>query len=460
MLGRGGVEDTHGSPGSKGNDVATDMDALAERFRDIRQEWDLHSGEVEAQAQNKALGLLHEWLKTGVDSPEVVIRAVQVLMADPEQPGIHRRFAVKQVIKPIAKAWESAGLNAQDIQILRGMILAAWPRQLNDGFLKLASLLGSAWVSIHGRVGKERYLDDWRIQSASQNQFATGTDTEAKPEPPDKATNKTVKNDEKIKIKDQKAQIHELADLYKEYSNSGNYYQMGHNVANKSSMILAAHQEAIAGLGSHINSVLLERSKIDAAVTALSDKVHQIARDVTTSQADAARYKLLGLMWWGQSRYSTALGLPYRRMTDATERVWWMSWESSALALNLDAEPAACFLVETLYQIDPKLNDQRRPLGQWVAELINFLRRIHAEGHHAGALSMSTRLTKIATDDAIGLPVTWARLEAARSKSPEGSLDKRIREEVAIDPETPIDLGEWAAWVFRESLVDRYLGAP
>ncbi|HVG60997.1 MAG TPA: GTPase-associated system all-helical protein GASH, partial [Hyalangium sp.] len=161
------------------------------------------------------------------------------------------------------------------------------------------------------------------------------------------------------------------------------------------------------------------------------------------------------LLWWGQARYSTILGKPYRRIEDAAERLWWMAVEASALATDVDVEPAASFLMETLLQIDDDINT-KRPLRDWLTELFKTLRRLHAGKQYADsdAMKLTNTLKQILEKDPLGLPVSWVHLQAIDSTLQEADFAERAKESLGLDLDIPIDRGEWAAWVFRESLLD------
>ena len=63
----------------------TDSEKISAKLLNvIRREWGISAGgdETTAQAQLRALEPLAKWLREGADSPKVVIRAVQLLLAD------------------------------------------------------------------------------------------------------------------------------------------------------------------------------------------------------------------------------------------------------------------------------------------------------------------------------------------------------------------------------------------
>jgi len=431
--------------GGKETHVATDTEnLLAERFREIRQEWDLKPGEAETKAQNQALAPLHAWLRTGMGAPDVVIRAVQVLIADPERPGIHKRPAVNYVFKQISKFWESAGFTAQDVLILKGMLLACWPQEPRSGGLALAPLLDSAWTAVPSNLNKEKQIEEWRKQVSVLPQAPH----QEKPQKKASGESKIIKGNVKdIPVPDYTRAISEV-------ENSGTHYSQA--LAANSAQLFTNHHAIIAALTGHLNATNKFLGQLDTRVAEISEQLSSTSRELSSHSSQTAQ---IDVFWWGQARYSSTKRQPYRRISDANERLWWMAWESSKLAMGLEVEPAASFLVENLYQLDKRADDQKRPLKQWLADLISTLRRVREDEQLTTAISMSTPLEKLAREDALGLAVTWARLQAANPRSDTSAMEERLREDVAVDPDTLLDLGDWAAWVFRESLLDRYLGA-
>ncbi|WP_309896696.1 GTPase-associated system all-helical protein GASH [Archangium sp.] len=417
--------------------ATNDSEQLAERFREFCQEWDLSSGVAEIQAQNTALVPLHAWLLTGMNTPEVVIRAVQVLMADPERPATRKRPALKQVFKQVSQAWGNAGLNEQDVHILRGMLLAAWPRERTDGAARLVSLLDSAWIAIESRLTKEkRLIEDWRRQQLAYTEVASSHQPQKTPSSADSF----VEELQPIDVGDIEQTLGTMERLHEDYTDT---------LAKYSANLFRAHQDTLIRVTTHLDRTNLLLKQFGSTLANIPTLVSGTLRKSIASQID--------LLWWGQARYSSIKRRSYRRISDATERLWWMTWESSDLAMPLAVEPATAFLIETLYQLDNRSDAPKRPLKEWLAEFIGSLRQIHEHGQHVSAITMSKRLETLAREDALGLPVTWARLQAANPKPFEGSLEERIRTDISVDPDTLLDLGDWAAWVFREALLDRHL---
>jgi hypothetical protein len=419
--------------------VAQDTEnQLADRFREIRRAWDLRPGETETQAQNSALMPLHTWLRTGTEDLEVPLVAAQVLMVDPEMPAVHKRRALAHVFDQVSTAWKSAGFQEQDVLILRGMLLAAWPHELKTGGFALVPLLDSAWQAISGRASREKFIQEWRQQllSPTSTAAAGSSGIERKDE-----AQQTIRQLLHINVADTGPITQTLKKL--------TVVQQFATVAQNTATALEAHHGALNALANQLNLANASLIRLDGGLSVLFNHVNTLGQG-TGSQAM--------LLWWGQARYSHNLRIPYRRISDAMERLWWMTWDCAELAQQLEVEPAASFLVETLFQVDRTVDAHKRPLVTWVAEFIEALRRIRAQGSSVDALAPGQRLSEFAEDDLLGLPVTWARLEAAKDRPSPGALEEHLRTQVGLDPQALIDRGDWAEWVFREALLDQKLG--
>ncbi|HYO52421.1 GTPase-associated system all-helical protein GASH [Archangium sp.] len=409
----------------------------AMRLNAIRREWGLSAvDEATAQAQSKALAPLAKWLREGEDSPEVVIRAVQLLLADPELSGVDKRPAVETVIHQVSNLWANAGVEAQGMFGLQAMLLAAWPYDLNRGGFALAPLFDSAWEVMRGRTRQRAQINTWRQQVQVE----------------DDGREDTSEIELDVPSLTPQAEPLTLPDLRPNFENLNKLRMAGQSVGTQVAEIISiveGHKNGLTILARRLEPTL---EVIPEAITNLVNQIEP-ALNGLLSQSRATQ----DFLWWGQSRYSQATRRPYRRIEDATERLWWMAWEASELALDLPADPAASFLVETLYQLEGKVDDQKRPLKVWLGELIPVLRNLHQTGQRTDTLAMSETLEELATEDALGLPVTWARLEAMNPKGQDSDIGERARKALAIDVDAPISRGDWAAWLFREALLDRRL---
>lgn len=409
------------------------------RLNVIRREWGLSAGgdETTAQAQLRALEPLAKWLREGADSPKVVIRAVQLLLADPELSGVDQRPAIETVIHQVTDLWANAGVEAQGMLGLQAMLLAAWPYDLSSGGFALAPLFDSAWEVVRGRTRQQAQLNAWRQLLLHSPGTENGLQDVEFDVPAAAVESK------ELPLLDPDPNMQHL---HKYKSQSG--WGFG-NFSEQLIGVLENHRAALAILDARTNSTI---AVISETITQL---VNQIEPVLTTSLSQSRAIQ--DFLWWGQSRYSQAARRPYRRIENTTERLWWMAWEASEFALDLPSDPAASFLVETLYQLEGKVDDQKRPLKDWLSELIPVLRRLHQTGQQAKTLAMSETLKELATEDALGMPVTWARLEAVNPKGQDSDIGERARKELAIDVDAPLSRADWAAWLFREALLDRRL---
>lgn len=409
----------------------------AMRLNDLRREWGLKSSdEATAQAQNKALEPLSEWLRSGEESPEVIVRAVQVLLADPELSDVDRRPAVETVIHQVSEIWANAGLEAQGMLGLQAMLLAAWPYDLTYGGFALPPFFDSAWEVMRGRARQRTQLNAWRNQLP-----LPGAEADSVQDVGLEAPTVSVSSPE-IPFSEPDPNLQHL----QVFKDSNAYFS---HIGKQLIDILEGHRRGLAILDNRTKSTIKVAS---AAITRL---VSQLGPALTASLTQSRT--MSNFLWWGQSRYSQAARRPYRRIENATERLWWMAWEASEIARGLAVDPAASFLVETLYQVEGKADDQKRPLKDWLGELIPVLRSLQQNRQHTEILTLSEPLRELATEDALGLPVTWARLEAENPKGQGSDIWERAREALALDLDAPISRGDWAAWLFREALLDRHL---
>ncbi len=418
--------------GGKESPVAKDSEKNpAARLNQIQKEWGLSDkvDESTAKAQAQALVPLQKWLATGAKSPNVVIRSVQVLLADPEIPGVDQRTALNEVSTQLSETWAKVGQGQEGVLGLQAMLLAAWPHESRQGNFALAPLLDSAWSAVKGRDRCRSRLDAWR-----RSLLHSQTGGSNKPQAARAAAPKVSVQANGPAI----AAVGTAMTHLRSHAGARFYEAVGSQLAT----VLEAHNSDIQSLFDFVN-VLPEPIN-----NALSELKSQISSELIFQQALRTETEFL---WWGQARYSQALRIPYRRIKNPDERLWWMAWESSQLARHLDAEPAASFLVETLDQVGDDITE-KRSLKDWIQALISTLR--NAKNLHVG-----NPLAELASEDPLGLPVTWARLEVADSEFEEAALEEKAREKTGLSLDVELDRGDWAAWVFRECLLDRHLGA-
>jgi hypothetical protein len=404
-----------------------------ERFKEYCQEHSLKPKDTAEYEQHlAALGALHTWLKKGASSAETVIRAVQVMLLEPEQPGVHKRPAVKYVLKQVTKQWKSAGLEERDVSLLRGMLLCAWPSSVPGRGQTLVSLLSRALTTVRQRQGKDSMLSRWIQSQASQGSSDSLLSSHER--------TSTISKPPKIELDDLKEKIKNIPAVTSSYHHVDSAALTKHL-----SSLFASFSEMISSLAGGITATHKELTRLQQETLVASD---------AEALLSAVRPKL-EILWWGQSRYSPSLRSSYRQIKDQHERLWWMAWDASALSLQLDVEPAACFLTEKIQEVGLEVHAEQT-LKEWLLALFKMLRGLETE--RQSSIAMSAQLTNLAREEPLGLPVTWTRLQAAEPRISEAAFEQQLEERVALALDTKLDLGDWAAWIFRESLLDRHLG--
>ena len=148
------------------------------------------------------------------------------------------------------------------------------------------------------------------------------------------------------------------------------------------------------------------------------------------------------LLWWSQSRYCAPLRRPYRTLrADPIATVWWAAVEVAELGKPLEFAPLSAFLVNTLETLGLDVNE-KKSASAWLASLAEVLKAVPSELRTH--VTPKDPLKSLAEKDALGLPVTWLRLEK------EGELSSAV----ALDLELEIDLGDLAEWLLGELLLD------
>lgn len=390
-----------------------------ERLIDIWTAWGLKPLDDQSDKQHKALGSVEAWLARGVSEPEIVVRAVQILLADPEQPGWKSRPCWVALRKAVADVWSNPGTADDHIMYGQALLLAAWPLDNAQAFHEVATLLDSASDAMRGRERQRLRLDMWRIATVGR----AVTPAIVSPAPGDVPTITPV-----AEVKLSAVATPQLMQQWAQNSN----WQAATTFLNR---LLDEYGDRLMELGTATETLSQEVSQYTEA---------QAQRAATlTSQRPAAH----DLLWWGQARYCKTLATPYRRMSNATDVVWWASREAASLSASIETEPAAAYLVETLHALGQDVFE-KRALNVWMEQLHGALSRASSK-----APSVSERLKKIADDDALGLPVTWVRLRASHKEPLTAAADA-----IALDLDAMLDLGQWASWIFRESLLDLRLG--
>lgn len=391
---------------------------IGERLSEIWATWGLSPDVALGEVQLRALRAVSDWLEQGKTDPEIAIRAVQILLADPERPGWNRRASWVALRKVLKEAWANAGTGPDHLFYAQALLLAAWPSGSQEGWLSLAQLMDSAWEVMKGRGRQSTELNTWR--QGARRDWGPGTERE-KPAAADGG-------------------LEQLADIRFSDSFDKWWAHLSENVGTQWYYNNFAKQ-LVGILGDHRSAF----DQIASALKVLMSTVQRQRDDLGARVTESIEHSRceVDLLWWGQARYCRARQKPYRRMSDPEDVLWCTAYEAAQLARSLDVEPAAAYLVETLHALDQNIFEKK--------SLLRWMEGLHAVlSTAANAVpTLSQGLQQIAKDDALGLPVTWARLRAAANEPLAGAADA-----VALDLDAEIDRGQWASWLFREILLD------
>jgi GTPase-associated system helical domain len=401
---------------------------VRERLSELWAAWGLTPSEAASQAQHDAVDAVAAWLRQGAKQPDVAIRAAQILLSDPEKVGSVKRPSWTALRRVLTEAWPNAGTLEEHSLYSQALLLAAWPRGVQEGALALVPLLRSAWDVMRGRQQQEEAISQWREEvSGALSPPNLGRFSEASPP----AVPEIARFDG-LALNSAAALQH-----VRTYQSQPQFNTVGPQLV----AILQDHHAALEALGTGLASLSQE---FPEALEGVATYAHAIVQEAVRNARNGAGE--LNLLWWGQARYCRALNLPYRRVRPDAAALWWTAREAAELSLSLEVEPAAAYLVETLRSLDQDVFE-KRSLLRWMEELHGALTDANDK-----VPRLSDRLDAIAAGDALGLPVTWVRRLAAR-KQPLANAS----EAVALDLDAVIDRGQWASWMFRESILDLHL---
>ncbi|MEP7119635.1 MAG: GTPase-associated system all-helical protein GASH [Byssovorax sp.] len=418
--------------------AASDAD-IRERLSVLWEEFGLTPDVATAKAQHTAARAVEAWLMTSEEDPEIAIRAAQILLMDPERPGANKRRAWGALRSVLSEAWPNAGTAGQNIAYAQALLLATWPPGTQEAWLGTILVFDSARAAVHGAKQRQEAVDRWRANLKPVGSRAPRAVAEAVPNPP------------KIVVTQFDGITLDVTAALKQMETHRSQNSWGGGVGAEVVQVLRDYGIEITKIS---DSLKLVSREVNKQAQALVTYTGQTIKSLVAGQVQGLREEVrdnraeLGLLWWGQARYCHALGIPYRRLAreGADSLLWWVAYEAADLSQELETEPAAAYLVETLHGLGQDIFE-RKTLGQWIEGTCAALQSLGDK-----APRVSANLKAVADGDLLGLPVTWARLNAARNGGLAGAADA-----VALDLETEIDRGEWASWIFREILLDRFL---
>lgn len=404
--------------------MADTSEEKQERLSSIWSEWGLQPDTATGKDLRAALDAADTWLQKGASEPEIVLRAVQLLLIDPERPDAHKRPCWSSLRKAITGAWSNAMTAPDHVFFGQSLVLAAWPTKTEGPWFSRAPLLDSAWDVLAGRESQRDTITRWRegVRLLDQERLRR------------RSIERTPVNIAPYGAINLSSVTQGIQHLQQNHSQA-NFSTVGPQLA----QVLTTFNSALSTLGDALQRMPEDMTAILTAVEEESQITNSLLFDRNA----------LSLLWWGQARYCHTLQKPFRRIQPREDGFWWAAWEAAKAPGEFEVEPAAAYLVEMLHDLGQDVFE-KRPLLQWMEEL-------HASLKRAAQLApaLPKRLAGYVQGDALGLPVTWVRLRAARRESLEGAADA-----VALDLNAEIDRGQWASWIFRECLLSLYLHDP
>lgn len=395
----------------------------AGQLSEIWRLWGMKLPTDEAKSQQQALAALSTYLQTG-DS--ALLRAMQALLVDPEQPGASKRRLFDEFWKLVQDSWPTAGAAGNDdLLYLQAMLLAAWP----DGVTHLPPTLLSPWAHLRGRNRQAAVLIQWRDRRADET-LATATNEEVNKSPdhlnlsPFAEIAGTLRTRKGAELPPD--QTHAVA------------VQFSRNAAVAMQQIFEATNKPIMELIHDLRTLAVHTH--DALNVLQTNVVESFRRP----QSDGT-VRLQELLWWGQARYCYLARQPFRRIDDPTRVLWLAAREAAERAFDFPVEPAASYLQETLANLGNAVSEYR-PIWDWLQSLRTAIQRDPPS-------ALPAPLKELLEQDALGVPVSLLCLRPDVS-------DESLRDAVGIPADIPLDFGEWTAWIYRELVFQRRWRGP
>lgn len=374
----------------------------SDRLAPIWRAWGMKQQDAEAKAQRSALAAVETYLKSG---PAAILRGMQALLIDPEQPGASKRVLFEPLWDATQDAWAAVGTGDDDVMLMQAVLLAAaWPK------LEIVPALLSPWMVMRGRERQRKELEAWRDERAVEK-YVIQDAAWALPEKLRKPSSEALGQVKKLNAEKHAVEIHI------DY--------------NRRPKVLGV--TAYDDLRSVIESALVEIYEDIGALHLEREKSIGNLYKLVTAQAKKTTHQ--EYLWWGQARYCHTLRKPFRRIGDPYRTIYLAAREAAERAASLPVEPSAAYLQEVLHALDLPILEVR-PLAEHVKQLRNVLATDPPPKAPA-------ELALLLRHDAFGLPVS---LLCAAPNTP----DDALLEQLGVAADTPIDLGDWAAWIFRE----------
>lgn len=295
------------------------FEAAKKRLHELIAEAGLDLGSDETQLEKLEAALPHvdAWLRGGAKTPLQLVQAIQILMLDPQVPGVHQAAEVQAIAETVRQEWKRAG-HSDSLNGLQILLLAAWPDAQAGHKSGLPQLMRSGWSASPTSPSLRPQLDklfhevpEFRVPAKAQRQ--------ARPAGP-----KGTSTDGLGFLKTNKAVLHTPQ------------VQFGPH--------LVQHLE-------------LETERLNQLIASMEVPKKGAAQPAGPTD----------VLWWGQSAYSRRLNKSYRRL-DLKTRLTAVATEASDFIAHVPFTPLAAYAGEVLNTLgDPW--DERRPLTAWLGEL-------------------------------------------------------------------------------------------
>ena len=387
------------------------------RLSEIWRQWGMKLPTDEAKSQRDALAALGAHLQTG---DAAILRAMQALLVDPEQPGAHKRPLFADFWSVVDESWATAGTGTQDLLFLQAMLLAVWPSDAT----RLPPALVSPWAHLAGRSRQSNELLEWR------DSLADDCIDDSEPPPTTEETELDLAPFAAISKALNTQQAPALQAAYaKQLTHYDRLLDQPDVFTNTAKYVL----EASAGHFAKMVDAISQLSTVTRASLATLEVAS--AHPPASEHWGPSSARIQELLWWGQARYSHLARQPFRRIVDPARALWLAAREAAERACELPVEPSAAYLQETLAALGHSFTE-RRPLWDWLVDLRPALRNEPPN-------KLPADLTTLLDKDALGLPVTLLCHHP-------NIADDALRSALGAPADAMLDRGAWAAWVFRE----------
>lgn len=192
-------------------------------------------------------------------------------------------------------------------------------------------------------------------------------------------------------------------------------------------------------------------TKIETLKTAIE---HIESSIIQPSDIAYEHFTQTGLLWWGQSLYSTNSRRSYRDIEESA-RLFWMAEDMSAIGTPWPSEARTAFFVETVRRLNPDI-DSSLVLRDRAELLFDSISREAPFSLYPRTDEDPRWLVAILRDEPTGLPITLLVRSAFAGLDKTRTLSELKKGGLNLDMK--ITGRQWASWVSRERALLRFLG--